>query len=51
VKGSPDQVREKVRELKRIFPTGLVISSSHETILPDMPPENIEALFDEVHRK
>jgi uroporphyrinogen decarboxylase len=51
VKGTPEQVREKVRELKGIFPTGLVVSSSHETILPDMPPENIEALYDEVRRK
>jgi len=43
--GTPDQVREKVFELKRIFPTGLIISPSHEAILPDIPPENIEALF------
>jgi uroporphyrinogen decarboxylase len=51
VKGTPDQVREKVRELKQIFPTGLIISPSHETILPDIPPANIEALFDEAGRK
>ena len=43
--GTPDQVREKVDELKRIFPTGLIISPSHEAILPDIHPENIEALF------
>jgi uroporphyrinogen decarboxylase len=42
---SPDQVKEKVCELKKIFPTGLIISPSHEAILPDIPPENIEALF------
>jgi uroporphyrinogen decarboxylase len=46
VNGSPDEVREKVRELRRIFPTGLIISPSHEAILPDIPPANIEALFD-----
>lgn len=45
VNGTPAQVREKVIELKRIFPTGLIISPSHEAILPDIPPENIEALF------
>lgn len=50
VQGTPDQVREKVRELKALFPTGLVISPSHEAILPDIPPANVEALFDEVHR-
>jgi uroporphyrinogen decarboxylase len=31
--------------LRRIFPTGLIISPSHEAILPDIPPENIAALF------
>lgn len=45
VNGSPDQVREKVLELKKLFPTGLIISPSHEAILPDIAPENIEALF------
>ncbi|MBY8985806.1 MAG: methyltransferase [Candidatus Lokiarchaeota archaeon] len=46
--GTPDQVKEKVIELKKIFPTGLIISPSHEAILPDIPPENIEALFQAV---
>ncbi|MDP4208537.1 MAG: uroporphyrinogen decarboxylase family protein [Bacteroidota bacterium] len=45
VNGTPEQVAQKVRELKRIFPTGLVFSPSHEAILPDIPPANIEALF------
>jgi uroporphyrinogen decarboxylase len=50
VQGTPEQVREKVRELKKLFPTGLVISPSHEAILPDIPPANVEALFDEVRK-
>ncbi|MDF2613136.1 MAG: hypothetical protein K0S71_922 [Clostridia bacterium] len=45
VHGSPGQVEDKVRELKSIFPTGLIISPSHEAILPDILPENIDALF------
>lgn len=45
VKGSPDEVEKKVRELWELFPTGLIISPSHEAILPDIPPANIEALF------
>lgn len=45
VKGTPDAVRDRVRELKALFPTGLIISPSHEAILPDIPPENIRALF------
>jgi len=31
--------------LRDIFPTGLVISPSHEAILPDIGPAKIEALF------
>ena len=46
VNGTPEQVTQKVNELKQIFPTGLIISPSHEAILKDIPPVNIKALFD-----
>ena len=46
VNGSQDEVKSKVRELRNIFPTGLIISPSHEAIMPDVPPKNIRALFD-----
>jgi uroporphyrinogen decarboxylase len=45
VTGSPSETAEKVRELRALFPTGLVISPSHEAILPGTKPENIAALF------
>ena len=45
VNGTPPQVRDQVRELRELFPTGLVISPSHEAILPDIAPANVEALF------
>jgi uroporphyrinogen decarboxylase len=45
VNGTPEEVRAKAEELKALFPTGLIISPSHETILPDVDPRNIEALF------
>jgi uroporphyrinogen decarboxylase len=45
VNGSPTEVTAKVHELKEMFPTGLIISPSHEAILPDIPPANIDALF------
>ncbi len=48
VNGNPDEVRKKVKELKSIFPTGLIISPSHEAILPDINPANVEALFNEI---
>ncbi len=46
--GNPDQVRKQVLELISIFPTGLIVSPSHEAILPDIPPKNVEALFNAV---
>ena len=48
VHGSPKQVQEKVEELRTLFPTGLIISPSHEAIMPDVPPANIHALFKEL---
>jgi len=50
VKGQPDDVTAKVEDLRHIFPTGLIISPSHEAILPDIPPANIEALFKAANR-
>ncbi len=47
VSGNAREVKNKVLELKKIFPTGLIISPSHEAILPDVPPKNIRAIFDE----
>ena len=49
VNGTPDEVKAKVNELKALFPTGLIISPSHEAILVDTKPENVKALFDTVN--
>lgn len=48
VNGTPEEVGEKVRYIKEIFPTGLILSPSHEAVLPDIPPANIEAIFKNV---
>lgn len=48
VNGTPEDVSAKVRELKEIFPTGLILSPSHEAILVDTAPENVEALFNAI---
>ena len=50
VHGTPEAVRGRVRQLVALFPTGLVVSPSHEAILPDLPPHNIEALFAAVRK-
>lgn len=49
VNGTPEQIGAKVRQLKGLFPTGLIISPSHEAILPDIAPANVEALFAALH--
>ena len=49
VMGTPTEVGVKVQELKKVFPTGLIFSPSHEAIMPDTKPENIEALFLALH--
>lgn len=45
VSGTTGEVREAVLRLRELFPTGLIVSPSHEAILPDVPPANIEAMF------
>lgn len=50
VNGKPEDVTRKVMELKELFPTGLIISPSHEAILPDISPSNIEALFNAIKK-
>jgi uroporphyrinogen decarboxylase len=47
--GNPDQVYKRVQELKALFPTGLIISPSHEALLPDVDPANVKALFDAIN--
>ena len=49
VRGTPEDIVQNVRKLCDLFPTGLIVSPSHEAILPDAPPANIEAIFKTVH--
>lgn len=44
VNGSPEQVREDVRRVKRLLGPNLIVSPSHEAVLPNVPPENIRAM-------
>lgn len=50
VKGSAADVVKKVGELKELFPTGLIVSPSHEAILADIPPANIQAMFNTLNQ-
>lgn len=47
VSGTPAEVAARVQKLRQLFPTGLIISPSHEAIQPDVPPANVYALFEE----
>ncbi|MCL2478146.1 MAG: uroporphyrinogen decarboxylase family protein [Treponema sp.] len=42
--GTPDQVRAEVRRLKDLFGPNYIVSPSHESILPNVTPQNIAAM-------
>jgi len=44
VNGSPKMVGEDVRRVKKLLGPRLIVSPSHEAILPNVPPRNIEAM-------
>lgn len=44
VNATPQEVREEVRRVKNILGPNIVISPSHEEILPNVPAENILAM-------
>jgi uroporphyrinogen decarboxylase len=48
--GTPEEVMDNVKYLRKLFPTGLIISPSHEAIQADVPPANIKAMFDEAQK-
>ncbi len=42
--GSPQMVRDQVRRVKDILGPGLIVSPSHEALLPNVPVENVMAM-------
>lgn len=44
VNATPQQIKDEVYRVRDILGPNIVISPSHEEILPNIPPENIEAL-------
>jgi uroporphyrinogen decarboxylase len=47
VHGTPDDIRAEVRRVKRLLGPNLVVSPSHEALLPNVPPENVLAMAEE----
>ena len=50
VNGTPAQVREAVRRVKGELGPCVIISPSHEAVLPNVPPQNAAAMAEEVPR-
>jgi uroporphyrinogen decarboxylase len=44
VHGTPAAVRAEVRRMRDLLGPSLVVSPSHETILPNIPPANVQAM-------
>lgn len=42
--GSPEDVKREVRRIKSVLGPHLIVSPSHEAILPDVPPRNVAAM-------
>ena len=45
--GTPDEVRAEVRRVRDLLGPRVIISPSHEAILPNVPLENIRAMAEE----
>jgi len=44
VNGTPETVKAEVRRLKRLLGPHLIVSPSHEALLPNVPPQNVAAM-------
>ncbi len=44
VNATPEEVKEDVRRVRADLSPNLIISPSHEALLPNIPPENVEAM-------
>jgi uroporphyrinogen decarboxylase len=44
VHGSPAQIADEVRRVKALLGPNLIVSPSHEALLPNVPPENVWAM-------
>jgi uroporphyrinogen decarboxylase len=50
VHGTPDDVRIDVRRVKQLLAPHIIISPSHEALLPNVPPENVAAMSEEARK-
>lgn len=51
VNATPEEIRREVARVRSLLGPGLVVSPSHEEILPNVPPQNILAMAQAAHTK
>jgi len=44
VNGTAEEVKAEVRRVKRLLGPCLIVSPSHEALLPNVPPQNVQAM-------
>ena len=44
INATPAEVKADVERVKSILSPNLIVSPSHEALLPDIPPENVQAM-------
>lgn len=44
VHASPEEVKTEVRRVKKLLGPNLIVSPSHEALLPNVPPQNVQAM-------
>lgn len=44
VNGSPEDIKADVRRVKDLLGPNLIVSPSHEALLPNVPPQNVQAM-------
>ncbi len=44
VHGKPEEIQQEVRRIKKLLGPCLIVSPSHEALLPNVPPENVVAM-------
>jgi len=50
VHGTSKEIKEEVKRIKNILGPNLVVSPSHEALLPNVPPENVLAMAEAVYK-
>jgi uroporphyrinogen decarboxylase len=49
VNGTPGQIKTEVRRVRGLLGPNLIVSPSHEALLPNVPPENVVAMAEAAH--